>query len=125
MHNLTSVFGGKHESSILQYDSKTKIASNKTHASLNFGGWYTVQVGPNLFGFKHSTPVDFMMWSGLRGNEVLTTHPKSTPPTPRHAPSLANYADEFIFVIGGGNPNNHSDKYASVDFFTIGTDTWS
>ena len=75
--------------------------------------------------FKNgATPAEFAMWSGLGGNEVVTTHHKQTPPTPRVFPSLANYADEYIFVIAGKNVTTKA-LYTSVDMYTIETDTWS
>ena len=64
------------------------------------------------------------MWSGLGRNEVVTTHPKSNPATSRKFPSLANYSDNYIFVIAGRNPDAYA-QYASVDYYTIGIDTWS
>ena len=41
----------------------------------------------------------------------------------RFWPSLANYADEFIFIIAGRNPISGAE-YDSVDMYTISTDTW-
>ena len=64
------------------------------------------------------------MWSGLTSNEkMVTAHRKSSPLVSRNNPSLACYADEFIFVIGGLIPERPPlDK---VEFYTIETDTWS
>jgi len=64
------------------------------------------------------------MWSGLGSNEMVTTHPKPTPPSPRELLSLANYADKFLFVIGGLNPEDYA-LYASVDMYTIASSSWS
>ena len=65
------------------------------------------------------------MWSGLGDNEVVTTSLKPTPPTPKGWPSLAKYVDDYIFVIAGRNLDTHSCFDASVDIYTIGTETWS
>ena len=87
---------------IFRYSDHSNIATKLPYESLDLQYWYTIQVGPNLFGFKHYvTPAECVMWSGLGSNEVMTTHPKSTPPTPRMRPSLANYADDYVFVIAG------------------------
>ena len=113
------------KTSIIEYNRKSKIATKSTHESLDLQKWYTIQVGSNLFGFKTVViPAEFIMWSGLGSNEVVTTHPKPTPPLPRSEPSLANFADNYIFVIAGSNPKTGVDK-ASVDIYTIGKDTWS
>ena len=64
------------------------------------------------------------MWSDLGSNEMVITHPKPTPPTPRMRLSLANFADKYIFVIAGANLDTYA-KYASVDIYTIVTNTWS
>ena len=54
---------------------------------------------------------------------MVTAHKKSSPLVSRMCPSLACYADKFIFVIGGLTPENPLlDK---VEFYTIETDTWS
>ena len=96
-----------------------------THKSLDLQKMLTIQVGKNLFGFKHdTTPAEFVMWSDLQSTQPMSTL-LSTPPTPREYPSLANYADSFIFVIAGTKPDTSDHYYASVDMYTIGTDTWS
>ena len=54
----------------------------------------------------------------------MSTHYRATPLIPRDYPSLANFADEYIFVIAGRKPRTYY-CYTSVDMYTIGTNTWS
>ena len=63
--------------------------------------FYTVQVGKNLYGYKHgTTPAELVMWSNLASGRISTTQ-KATPPTPRDYPSVTSYDDAFLFVIAG------------------------
>ena len=85
----------------------------------------TIQVGPNLYAFKHRcNRTEWVCYVNLLNEQPIQTVPKSTPPTPRTWPSLANYMDSFVLAIGGCNPSNWSQRLRCVDLYCVEMDTW-
>ena len=77
-----------------------------------------------MYAFKGGEyPAQWVSYSDLDEDDIVINI-KETPPTPRSGPSLANFNDSHILVIGGVIPGNYSQKLATVDMYDVEMDSW-
>ena len=92
---------------ILTYETKTeKVGRTQISdgSEFDFKNFFTVQVKYDIYGFRNFyAEVCFI---GLNGSN-LTIREKTGPSIGRSCPSLVNYSDKFIFVIGGVNSEDY------------------
>ena len=67
---------------------------------LNLQGVFVVQVVRDVYGFLTKLPSRLYKYSDLNKGKITITE-LAAPLRSRSQPSLANFADEAIFVIGG------------------------
>ena len=66
----------------------------------DFKDIFAIQVERRLFGYRHSRDQALFEFRVVNKNQIKCSI-KAEPILKRYAPSLVNYADEFIFISGG------------------------
>ena len=108
--------------SLLIYDRETSKAKRITREHFDFLESFTIQCGSSLYELKGGTPAQWVAYHDLEF-DAIETEAKATPPTPRDRPSLANYNDSHIFVVGGKKPGT-KQHLKSVDIYDVEKNIW-
>ena len=122
------------------HDLETRDTKTNFRKNFDFYNSISIQVGCQLYAFKEDcNPAQWVSYSDLNKENTMTnffketplrpqadngTNVKETPPTPRAAPSLANFNDSHILVIGGKISGNYSQTLATVDMYDVEMDSW-
>ena len=84
--------------------------------------WRTIQVGKSLYCLSDRNVPEFKKYERLdhkMAQEFMLAKPREA----RFNSSLSNYANEFIFVIGGNSSSTYEDL-ASTSIYEIETNKW-
>ena len=86
---------------------------------------YTIQVRFDIYGLNiNSTNIGWYRYSNLTPGQVWKTA-LPNPTTVRRYPSLVNFCNDYIFVIGGQSPDDSEQVYDTVEKFDIKEEKWS
>ena len=81
----------------------------------------SIQVSSKIYGFKHACdPAEWHRYSGFAKGRIARKT-MAEPSRPRSFPSLTNYQDKYILVIGGYYASN---CLTSVDMYNVKTNRW-
>ena len=96
----------------------------RRNETVDFRRMLTVQVGYDLYGYKKERAAIWRHYSNfsLDPNNVVTVK-KASPLTPRDSPTLTNYANRYVFVIGGQNLKNFETD-SSTEFYSCKDNKW-
>ena len=99
---FTHPYSDKFNTTIFKYDCRSGSLSGIVDLSLNLTDKYIVQVKQDLYGFKHNaSPSQLLKYSNLEGGKIKTEVMQRPLTDGRATPTLCNYMDEWIFVMGG------------------------
>ena len=112
----------KYRHRIFQWDGACTVRRKKI---FDFYNMYTVQVKSDLYAFKHYARADPCEWWLLQMkesfNQTFDFTPKSPPQQRRDWPALANYKDQWIFLVGGYWHN----ELSSAEMFSVDRNIWN
>ena len=95
------LFYREFQNKILKYDGKKKELSLVKDPCLTIDNQYTIQVRFDIYGLNiNSTKLGWFRYSNLTSGQVWKTA-LPNPRTVRRYPSLVNFCNDYIFVIGG------------------------
>lgn len=109
---------------IFTYDGHKRKAGRLTidEGPLDFKNYFTIQVNYDIYGFKNFYASVSLLQLSVTN---MAAREKAPPLRARSCPSLVNFADKYIFVIAGCNPDDYRDYFDNVDVYSIETDSWA
>ena len=110
----------------ISYNALTNQSQIHKYDSLDFYGYYTIQVENDLYGFRNGKESNFVKYTDLDGksSDRVRIVGRAKPLIARAGPSLANVAQICIFVSGGRDPSNKSETFTSCDVYNVLNDSW-